>query len=170
MSEDSGRYREESELSSIERISEELRKRGLTISVAESCTGGMLGAELTKLPGSSDIFLGGAVVYCNTSKEKILNVSPSTLTKHGAVSVETAKEMAIGTKRAFGSDISLSITGIAGPGGATVSKPVGLVYIGLSYSGDTIAKEFRFDGDRNEIRRSAVHSALEMLDEYLRIH
>ncbi len=122
------------------------------------------------MPGSSDVFLGGVVAYSNLSKERILNVSERTLIEHGAVSRETAIEMAIGVKDVFGSDLSASITGIAGPGGETETKPVGLVFIGISTPERTIAEEFRFEGNRDDIRKGAVRSAIEMLLSEISIH
>ena len=130
----------------------------------------MLGSEMTSVPGSSDVFLGGVVAYSNLSKERILNVSERTLIEHGAVSRETAIEMAIGVKDVFGSDLSASITGIAGPGGETETKPVGLVFIGISTPERTIAEEFRFEGNRDDIRKGAVRSAIEMLLSEISIH
>lgn len=125
----------------------------------------MLAAKLTAVPGSSDYFLGGVVTYSNESKENILTVPKEHIEAHGAVSEEVAIDMAIGVRELFDSTLSLSITGIAGPGGGTENKPVGLVWIGLSSNEHTIAKQFIFNGDRNNIRESSARAALEMLSE-----
>ena len=109
-----------------------LVEKKLTLSLAESCTGGLIGHRLTDVPGSSGYFMGGVVAYANDAKEKFLNVRHDTLSDFGAVSPKTAIEMARGARRAFGSDISISVTGIAGPGGVLPGKPVGLVYISLA--------------------------------------
>lgn len=140
---------------------------GMTISVAESCTGGMLASKLTSLPGSSEYFLGGVVTYSNDSKESILGASKDTMIADGAVSKGTAIDMAEGVRRIFYSDVSLSITGIAGPGGGTDTKPVGLVWIGLSSNNGSFAKKYLFGGDRGTIRESAVDAALDLLIEEL---
>jgi len=109
-----------------------LAERGLTVAVAESCTGGLIAHRLTNVPGSSRYFLGGVVAYANEVKERMLGVRPETLRQHGAVSRETALEMARGVRRLLGADIALSATGIAGPAGGTPEKPVGLVYVALA--------------------------------------
>jgi PncC family amidohydrolase len=124
---------------------------------------------ITSVPGSSAFFLGGVVSYSNSSKENILKVDLSTMIENGAVSERTAIEMAIGAKDLFGSDISVSITGIAGPDGGTDAKPVGLVWIGLSWENKSSAKKFNFSGDRNAIRSSAANAALELLINIIEI-
>lgn len=138
-----------------------LRARGLTLAVAESCTGGLLGGRITAVPGSSDYFLGGIISYSNEVKMKLLGVSPATLEAHGAVSTETAIEMAVGATRATGADIGISITGVAGPGGGSAKKPVGTVYIGIAVPG-LAPRALRADlwGDRTTIRQRAVQRAL----------
>lgn len=118
------------------KIHERLIERGLTLALAESCTGGLIADLITDLSGSSAYFLGSAVTYANSAKEGLIGVLPETLAVHGAVSAETAAEMAQGARRVFGADIGAAVTGIAGPTGATPGKPVGLVYIHLS-AGDT---------------------------------
>lgn len=143
---------------------ERLQARGQTLSVAESCTGGLLGARITERAGSSAYFLGGVLVYSNELKHRLLGVSQEILERHGAVSPECARAMAEGVKRLTGSDWALSVTGIAGPGGATAGKPVGLVYLGLA---GREAREFRFAGDRGQVRRLSVEKALEWLTEAL---
>ncbi|MGO0122607.1 competence/damage-inducible protein A [Desulfothermobacter acidiphilus] len=144
-----------------------LRNRGLTLGVAESCTGGLLGGRLTEVPGSSDYFLGGVISYANEVKERVLGVPGSTLQMVGAVSSETAKAMAEGVRRLLGSSLGLSITGIAGPGGATPRKPIGLVYVALATSTGTEVKRFEFSGHRAAVRQGAVNGALMLLRRHL---
>src|SRR3972149_823937 len=120
------------EASLEEQVGRALKARGWTLAVAESCTGGLVADRITDVPGSSDYFLGGVVAYANMAKERILGVRASTLESHGAVSQETAVEMAKGVRRAFGADLAVAVTGIAGPGGAQADKPVGLTWLGLS--------------------------------------
>jgi nicotinamide-nucleotide amidase len=141
-------------------------RKGYTLSVAESCTGGLIGTVITSAPGASAFFLGSAVVYANIAKESILGVRHSTLERFGAVSRETAKEMAEGAVRVFGSDIAVSVTGIAGPTGGSADKPVGLVHIAISNKKHTETKEFRFTGDRDSIRYSATAAALGALIKF----
>lgn len=140
-----------------------LINKKLTISTAESCTGGMLAARLINYPGISAAFMDGAVTYSNEAKMKRLGVKEETLEKYGAVSKETAMEMAQGIARTSGTDIGISTTGIAGPGGGTLEKPVGLVYVGLYINGRTIFKELNCPGDRQMVRNRTVMSALDML-------
>ena len=135
-----------------------LRGKGLRISFAESCTGGMAGEIVTSIPGVSDVFLGSAVTYSNESKEAILGVSHDTIMEHGAVSEECAREMALGSLKAYGSDIAVAVTGIAGPDGATPEKPVGLVYIAATDGKDFVTSANRFFGDRKEIRLASVYA------------
>ncbi|HIP99315.1 TPA: nicotinamide-nucleotide amidohydrolase family protein, partial [Candidatus Bipolaricaulota bacterium] len=113
-------------------VGERLRKLGKTLAVAESCSGGLLAMRITEVPGASDYFLGGIVSYANAAKERLLAVPGEVLAERGAVSPECARAMALGVKRAFGADYALAITGIAGPGGGTPEKPVGLVYIAVA--------------------------------------
>ncbi|MDR0887880.1 MAG: CinA family protein [Candidatus Methanoplasma sp.] len=152
---------------SAEDISSLFAKRNYSLSVAESCTGGLIGATITSVPGSSKFFLGSTVVYSNAAKENILGVRHGTLEKYGAVSKETAKEMAECAFRIFDSDIAVSVTGIAGPGGGTVNKPVGLVFIGITDRKHTETKEFTFTGNRDSVRKSAVDAALGYLIEFI---
>ena len=142
-----------------------LSSRGLTMSAAESCTGGLIGATITSVPGSSAVFLGSAVTYSNGAKVSMLGVSEDTLASHGAVSTETAREMAQGAVRAFSSDVSVAVTGIAGPGGAVPGKPVGTVCIAVSDGCRTIVSRFVFDGDRDAVRASTVAEAISMLHD-----
>lgn len=138
-----------------------------TIALAESCTGGLASAFLTKVPGISQIFINSYITYCNTSKEKLLGVRNSTLKKHGAVSKETALEMARGARLKSETNIGVSITGIAGPDGGTDEKPVGLVYVGFSTY--DVEKTFKFNlfGNRERIRLLAVMNVLDILRRYL---
>ena len=144
-----------------------LVSRGMTISCAESCTGGMIGAELTVDPGASRFFLGSAVVYSNDAKERILGVSHDTLVSHGAVSPETVEEMARGAMRVYGSDAAIAVTGIAGPGGAVEGKPVGLVYIAVADGPRIVACRNLFEGDRASVRSQTVTEALRLMAELL---
>ena len=144
-----------------------LRKRGLTLVVAESCTGGFVGHRITQTPGSSDYFLGGIIAYSNPVKNRLLGVKQKTLRIHGAVSRETAVEMASGARQQLKADIGLSATGIAGPGGGTKLKPVGLVYIGLADSKTAVSRRYKFAGTRNQIKTQAADAALTMLYKYL---
>lgn len=140
-----------------------LSKYELTVSTAESCTGGLLSARLVNVPGVSDVFKEGFITYSNKAKRKSLDVSKSTLKKYGAVSRQTAKEMATGAVFAADTDVSLSVTGIAGPDGGTEEKPVGLVYIGCYMKDKVTVEECHFEGDRNQVREQAVNSALDLL-------
>ncbi len=142
-----------------------LRSKRIRMSAAESCTGGMIGCMMTSISGSSDVFLGSAVTYSNESKERILGVSHQTLLDHGAVSEETAREMAKGAIDVYGSDVSLAVTGIAGPGGATPEKPVGLVYIAVADGPRTVVTKNIFEGDRQAVRKQTAVEALKLLKE-----
>ena len=144
-----------------------LRENGLTISVAESCTGGLIGHRITNVPGSSEYFMGGVVVYSNEAKMKILGVREETLKKFGAVSAETAKEMAEGVRRCIPSDIGISVTGIAGPTGGTKEKPVGTVFIGLSSKNGTITKRYQFFGEREQIKLNTSMMVLDWIRRYI---
>lgn len=139
-----------------------LLEKHLTISTAESCTGGMVASRLVNVPGVSECFREGIVTYSNKAKRKYLDVAKSTLKKYGAVSKETAKEMARGGMFAADSDICVAVTGIAGPDGGTDDKPVGLVYIGCSTADKTSTSRYLFAGDRFAVRAQAAEKALEM--------
>jgi len=143
------------------------RGRGLSLAAAESCTGGLVAAHLTSVPGSSDVFRGGIVSYDNAVKHAQLGVREETLAAHGAVSAETAAEMASGVREALGADAAVSVTGIAGPGGGTTEKPVGLVYLHASGPGADLARELHLPGDREAVRRRATAAALHLLRELL---
>jgi nicotinamide-nucleotide amidase len=141
-----------------------LRDRGLTLAVAESCTGGMVGAMITSVPGSSDYLLLDAVTYSNNAKTELLGVNPEILRGHGAVSSETAAAMAEGALRISGANIAASVTGIAGPGGGTEDKPVGTVWFGLAQKDKpTFTKTRRLHGDRERIRTLASYVVLRMV-------
>jgi len=145
-----------------------LKKCSVTLATAESCTGGLLGHRITQVSGSSEYYLGGVVSYNEDAKINLLDVTQETLTKFGAVSEETVKEMALGVRKLFSSDLGMSITGIAGPTGGTEEKPVGLVYIGLSSVKDLIVKKFNFFRDRDSNKQISSQVALNMLRLYLR--
>ncbi len=140
------------------------KAKGLTIATAESCTGGWIAKYLTDIPGSSSVYKGSIVAYANEVKENLLGVSKETMIEHGAVSEQTAAEMVKNCAQAFSVDIAISVTGIAGPGGGTAEKPVGLVYMGLYIGGEIKTEEFQFeDNGRDGVRRSAVHSGLQQI-------
>ncbi|MBU26021.1 MAG: damage-inducible protein CinA [Gammaproteobacteria bacterium] len=138
-----------------------------TVSVAESCTGGLLGAALTELPGSSCYFLGGVQAYANEVKEDLLGVRQESLTSFGAVSEEVASEMATGVKRLTGSDWAISTTGVAGPDGGSCEKPVGTVWISVVDCDGVYSKKLALDGGRVDVRQGSVQAALSMLLERL---
>ena len=145
-----------------------LRESGTTIALAESCTGGLLSAMLTDVPGSSAYFQGSVVSYANAAKENLLGVSESTLRAHGAVSAESAAEMASGARNRFDSDLAVAITGIAGPDGGSPDKPVGTVFFALARrNGEIVGKKRLFGGDRAVIRRAAAIHALELVRRHL---
>lgn len=153
-------YDEETLISVVAR---QLQQKGLTLAVVESCSGGFLSKMITDLPGSSKYFWGGVVSYSNHAKQKLLGVKGKTLTDHGAVSSETAAEMALGLKQVSGADIAVSITGVAGPEGGSPDKPVGLVYLGLAWQEKVKVRQMHFVGDRNSIRTLAAKSALDLM-------
>lgn len=144
-------------------VAELLCKKKLSISIAESCTGGMIAATLISYPGISEIFKEGVVTYSNEAKVKRLGVKEETLRKFGAVSEETAREMVMGIAKSLNTDIAISSTGIAGPGGGTEDKPVGLVYIGIYIKGDIIVERLNLKGDREAVRKKATLNALNLL-------
>lgn len=139
---------------------QEARARQLTLAVAESCTGGMLGMRLTAVPGSSDVFRGGIIAYDNGVKTSLLDVPDAVLAVHGAVSEETASAMASGAARRLGTDLAIAITGVAGPGGGTADKPVGLVCFATFCQGRLAASHYTLSGDRHEVRARASQFAL----------
>ena len=143
-------------------VIEQCRSADLTLAVAESCTGGLLGERITNIPGSSDVFLGGVIAYHNDVKRDQLGVREDDIRRHGAVSEEVASQMAAAVRNRLGADIGIAITGVAGPGGGTPEKPVGLIWIAVS-APETKARRFQLIGDRTEIRQRAAQAALEML-------
>ena len=156
-------YTTDEEVTLEQTVVELLDKNGLTISTAESCTGGFLSGRIINVPGASDIIKTGFVTYSNKAKRKYLGVRKSTLEKYGAVSEECAKEMVKGVVSETKSDVGLSTTGIAGPDGGTPEKPVGLVYIGCSVCGNIRVRECHLSGDRDQIRNRTVTEALNLV-------
>lgn len=151
-------------LESVREILAACAARGATFATAESCTGGLVGGAVTAVPGASDFYLGGVVSYANSAKRSLLGVRAETLERHGAVSAECAAEMAAGACEALDAGYAVATTGIAGPGGATPDKPVGLVYISAARRGRAASVERHvFPGDRAEVRRAAVDAALALL-------
>jgi nicotinamide-nucleotide amidase len=149
-------------------VGELLRAQGLTVAVAESCTGGLVGKRLTDAAGSSDYFLGGIIAYANQVKHELLGVSINTLREHGAVSEAVAREMAAGARRQTGASAAIAITGVAGPGGGTPDKPVGTVWIAASLNQATETRRSVWGGDREEIRERAAQAGLALLWKLLR--
>lgn len=148
---------------SPEAIGAELVARGLTLAVAESCTGGLLGAALTSVSGSSAYFRGGVIAYANEVKVRCLDVDAGDIDRHGAVSAEVARQMARGARVRVGADIGIGITGVAGPGGGSEEKPVGTVFVAVCVSDRCAAERFRFAGGREDVRSAACKAALAML-------
>ncbi|KAA2212698.1 CinA family protein [Teichococcus oryzae] len=145
---------------------EQLQRAGLTLATAESCTGGLVGAVLTAIPGSSATVLAGFITYSNAAKARMLGVPEAMLAEFGAVSEPVARAMAEGALRESGADLAVSLTGIAGPGGATPGKPVGLVHLGAARRGaPTLLRRCVFPGDRSAVRAASVTMALAMLAE-----
>ncbi len=141
--------------------------RSLKLAMAESCTGGLIGHRVTNIPGSSEYYQGSVTAYAYEAKERLLGVKPETLLTFGAVSEETVLEMASGVKQALASDIGLSVSGIAGPGGGLSLKPVGTVWIGISTPTGVWAEKYLFNGDRLHIKEQAAEAALQYLKSYL---
>jgi nicotinamide-nucleotide amidase len=139
------------------------RERGLTLASAESCTGGMVAERLTSVAGSSDVFLGAIVAYANAVKTAELGVSEELLRQHGAVSAEAAAAMAAGVRARLGADVGVAVTGIAGPGGGTKEKPVGLVYVHATAPSTALSLELSYGGDRESVRRRATAAALHLV-------
>jgi PncC family amidohydrolase len=144
-----------------------LRMQGMKLAAAESCTGGLIGHRITNVPGSSDYYLGSVTAYAYEAKERLLGVSHETLVSFGAVSRETALEMARGVRQALAADVGLSVTGIAGPGGGLPHKPVGLVWIALSTPGGEWAFCYLWHGSRVENKALSAQAALQLLLDYL---
>jgi PncC family amidohydrolase len=149
-------------------VGELLRARGWTICAAESCTGGLVMHRLTNIPGSSDYVVGGVIAYSNQVKQSLLHVRPGTLIAHGAVSEETAQEMAVGARALLSADVAVSVTGIAGPGGGTAEKPVGLTYIALAAPDDMlVVQRHIWKGDREAIKNASAQAALLLVFDIL---
>ena len=151
-----------------EKIVQVLKNKGYTITTAESCTGGLLAGRILNVSGASAVYNEGHITYSNEAKERLLGVSHDTLEQFGAVSEQIAAEMALGAARVASANVGLSTTGIAGPGGGTPEKPVGLVYVGCCIDGDVTVKECRFFGNREENRNAAVEAVLQLLSKKLK--
>jgi PncC family amidohydrolase len=152
---------------SAEELADALTSRSWTIAVAESCTGGLVGQTITTTPGSSAYFHGGITTYSDTAKMELLGVPEECLRNHGAVSKRTALAMATGVRDAFRTDVGIAVTGIAGPGGGTEEKPVGLVFIAVAGEEDECVEELNLDGSREEIRKAATDEALKLAIEFV---
>lgn len=148
-----------------EKIVHKLLEENYTITTAESCTGGLLAGRILNVSGASGVYNEGHITYSNEAKERLLGVSHKTLETYGAVSEQTAREMAIGAAKSAGADVALSTTGIAGPGGGTQEKPVGLIYIGCYINGKVYVKELHLQGNREENRQNTVEEVLRLLSE-----
>jgi PncC family amidohydrolase len=146
-----------------ERIGKILATEGMTLSVAESCTGGLVAGAITSVAGSSRYFAGGVIAYNDRIKRDVLRVPRLTLSRYGAVSAQTAKEMALGVQRFFKTDCAIAVSGIAGPGGGTKEKPIGLVYIAAAVRKKIRTSVFRFKGGRGHVRAKAVEESLKLL-------
>ncbi|UCF09500.1 MAG: CinA family protein [Candidatus Bipolaricaulota bacterium] len=141
-------------------------QRGVRVAVAESCTGGLLGAALTDPAGASAVFLGGVIAYDNRLKSELLGVPEELIHAHGAVSEPVARAMADGCRRRFACDVAVAVTGIAGPSGGTDSKPVGLVFVAIATPDGLCCRRFQWDGGREENRTRAVEAALDLMKEW----
>lgn len=148
-------------------IGEKLRARGLRLAVAESCTGGLVGHRITNVPGSSTYYVGSVTVYAYEAKVRLLGVTWETLENHGAVSPETVTEMARGVRRGLASDVGIAVSGIAGPGGGTPEKPVGLVWMAVSAPDGAWTRHFNFKGERLAVKEQAAKEALQLGIDYL---
>ena len=153
-------------LALINELAQALKERGLVCATAESCTGGLIGAALTSISGSSEWYAGGVISYANSVKVGLLGVSEEDLAAQGAVSEPVVRSMAQGACRATGADISCAVSGVAGPGGGTPEKPVGTVWIGWSLHGETRARKFHFGGDRDSVRAQTVTEAVRGMLEW----
>jgi len=158
----------ETEIASLVRECQAGTGKPLTISTAESATGGKIADRLTNIPGSSDYFKGSLIAYSNEVKANVLRVKKETIENHGAVSPQAAIEMAESGRELFGTDICISNTGIAGPSGATAEKPVGLFYVALAAEGKSFSQKHIFGGNREENKNGAAEAALGVLKQYLR--
>ena len=163
-------YTTEENITLEDTIVDMLKAADLTLTTVESCTGGLLSGRIVNVSGASDVFKQGFVTYANKAKRKLVDVKKATLEEFGAVSEQTAREMAEGGRKAAKSDVCISITGIAGPGGGSEEKPVGLVYIGCCVKGKTVVKRYQFSGNRQKVRDYAVVSSLVLLRDCLLNH
>jgi PncC family amidohydrolase len=152
-------------MTQVRNLAEELVRRGLTLATAESCTGGGLSRLLTTIPGASAFFIGGIIAYQNRIKSELLGVSEQTLADYGAVSSATAIAMAEGCRDRFSTDVAVSITGIAGPGGGSLEKPIGLVFLAVAVDQRTCVAEHNFPGNREQVREAAISAALDLILE-----
>jgi len=152
----------------LKKMSNIFNKKGWTLTVAESCTGGLLGDVITNLPGSSEYFQGGVIAYSNQVKINLLKVSAELLKKNGAVSPEVALSMARGVRKLLGSSVGVAITGIAGPDGGSEEKPVGLIYISVLTPELEVVKRFHFAGNRREIKTQSAETAIKLLISLLK--
>jgi len=150
-----------------EEVGNLLRKKRLTLGVVESATGGLISHLITNIPGSSDYYKGSITAYSNEVKVKVVGVKAKIISQYGAVSYQVVKEMAEGGRKILAVDVCLADTGVAGPGGATPGKPVGLFYLGLSHQAGTYSQKHVFQGDREQNNRSAAEAALIWIKEYL---
>lgn len=147
-------------------VNRSLIERGLMIVMAESCTGGLIAGALTAIPGSSEAVFGGYVTYSNTAKAAMIGVDPGLIERHGAVSEAVARAMAEGARRTSGADVAIAVTGVAGPGGGTATKPVGLVHFAFADGATSLHLERRFgDIGRDDVRMASVRTALELVLE-----
>ena len=151
----------------IEELANGLTMRQMTLAVAESCTGGMLSNMITDMPGSSNFYQGGVVAYNNAVKIEVIGVTGDCIRNHGAVSERTARAMADGVREALSADIGIAITGIAGPGGGTDERPIGLIHIAVTDLDNQLSKEIKLDGDRAKIKKAASEAAIELAIEFL---
>ena len=155
------------EVNTEEEVGALLRRKGLTLGIVESASGGLVSHRITNVPGSSDYYKGSITAYSNEVKIKVVGVKEATINQYGAVSAEVAEEMTRGGKKLLATDICLADTGIAGPGGAAPGKAVGLFFIGLSHGERTYSRKHNFQGDRGQNKQSAADAALSWLKEYL---
>jgi PncC family amidohydrolase len=157
-------------MTQVRNLAEELVRRGLTLATAESCTGGGLSRLLTTIPGASAFFIGGIIAYQNRIKSELLGVSEQTLADYGAVSSATAIAMAEGCRDRFSTDVAVSITGIAGPGGGSLEKPIGLVFLAVAVDQRTCVAKHNFPGNREQVREAAISAALDLILEAITSH
>jgi nicotinamide-nucleotide amidase len=153
--------------STEQEIGDLLRQRSMTLGTVESATGGLISHRITNVPGSSDYYKGSVVAYSNEAKVRIIGVKQETLDRYGSVSAQVAEEMAEAGRKVLAVDVCIADTGVAGPGGATPEKPVGLFYLGLSIQGETYSRRHNFSGNREQNKQDAAEAALRWLREYL---